>query len=237
MLASFEHLSYTLSYPNKGDYIMKLSESTLSILKNFSTFNSSIILNEGKMQKTMSPDKKLLAQVELEDHIPNKFPIYDLNQFLGNVSALPDLTFNGDTMLMSDGEVTMAYKACSAEVVISPPDKNKLVIENPDAIFDISQSIVSKLIRLAAMNSLPNISVIGKNGKMIVQVHEKKNDKSNHAETVIGQHSGPDFNATFETEKLKMIPDDYKVEVKNNAFAKFTSKNRNLTYFVALEVI
>lgn len=213
---------------------MKFSEFTLTILKNFSTFNSGIVLNQGKMQKTMSPDKKLLAEVELEDEIPNQFAIYDLNQFLGNVSALPDLTFKKDEVVMSDGEVTMAYKACSPEVVISPPDK-KLTIENPDAVFDLSQTTVSKLIRLAAMNSLPNISVIGKDGKVIVQVHERKNDKSNHAETVIDEHSGPDFNATFEAEKLKMIPDDYLVEVKNNAFAKFTSKNRKLVYFVALE--
>lgn len=214
--------------------MMQFSEFTLTILKNFSTFNSGIVLKKGKLQSTMSPDKKLLAEVELEDDIPHQFGIYDLNQFLGNVSTLPQLSFKEEEVVMSDGEVTMAYKACASELVISPPDK-KLTIENPDATFELSQTIVAKLLRLASMNSLPNLSVIGKKGKLFVQVHEKKNDKSNFAETVVGDNTGSDFIASFEVDKLKMIPDDYVVEVKNNAFAKFTSKNRKLVYFVALE--
>lgn len=215
---------------------MKFSDYTMSILKNFSTLNSGIVLNQGKYQKTMSPDKKVLAEVELDDDFPCKFAIYDLNQFLGNVSTLdnPNLDFAQNEVKMSDDMVTLSYKACHPEVVISPPDK-KLTIDNPDAKFDLSQSVVTKLIRLASMNSLPNLSVMGKNGKLFVQVHEKKNDKSNYAETIIGEYEGTEFTATFEAEKLKMLPDDYSVEVKNNAFAKFSSKNRKLTYFVALE--
>lgn len=213
---------------------MKLSEFTVSILKNFSGINSGIVLSQGKMQRTMSPDRRVLAEVELEDELPCNFAIYDLNQFLGNIATLPELTFSANEVVMSDGEVTMAYKACSPEVVISPPDK-KLTINDPDAAFDLSQSTVSKLIRLASMNSLPNLTVMGKNGKLTVQVHEKKNSKSNFAETVVGNFDGPDFTATFETDKLKMLADDYSVVIKEKAFAKFSSKNRNLVYFVALE--
>jgi hypothetical protein len=81
---------------------MKLSESTLSILKNFSTINSGFIIRPGKLQKTLSTDKSIMAEVEFDDDFTTEFGIYDLNQFLGNVSALnnPDLEFDDIPVLL-----------------------------------------------------------------------------------------------------------------------------------------
>ena len=47
--------------------------------------------------------------------------------------------------------------------------------------------------------------------------------------------SGQDFVASFKTENLKLLPDDYNVEIQAGAFAKFVNVNNNLTYFIALE--
>ena len=51
----------------------------------------------------------------------------------------------------------------------------------------------------------------------------------------IGDYAGKDFIATFKTENLKLVPDDYDVEVQTGAFAKFENKAGNLKYFIALE--
>ena len=67
---------------------MKLNENTLSVLKNFSSINSGLVLQRGNVQKTISPEKSILVEAELEDVIPEQFGIYDLNQFLGNVTTL-----------------------------------------------------------------------------------------------------------------------------------------------------
>jgi hypothetical protein len=85
------------------------------------------------------------------------------------------------------------------------------------------------------MNSLPNLSVIGKNGELMLQTHERSNDTSNFASTKIGDYAGADFSVAFKTENLKLLPDDYDVELQKGAFAKFVNKAGNLKYFIALE--
>ena len=49
---------------------MKLSKHTLSMLKNFSDINMSIEIKEGNILRTVSVQKNILAQAELEDSFP-----------------------------------------------------------------------------------------------------------------------------------------------------------------------
>lgn len=215
---------------------MKLSENTLSILKNFSTINSGIVLKQGKKQRTMSPDKTILAEVNLEDDIGADFGIYDLPQFLGNISTLgnPDLQFNSNHVVMNDGTLKLNYYSCSPTLITSPPDKN-LDMKSVDVKFILTSANMQKLLRLAAMNAMPNLTVVGKDGKLLLKTHEKENDTSNYASMEIGEHSGEDFEKSFKTENLKMIADDYDVSITFQGFALFESKNKPLKYFVALE--
>ena len=217
---------------------MKLSDFTLTVLKNFASVNSGVVLQPGNVQKTMSPEKSILVEAELDDSIPSKFGIYDLNQFLGNVTTLssPELEFGEKSVSMKDDVFTLFYLSCSPELIVTPPDK-ALVLNDPDVSFDLSNATMSKILRLASMNNLPHVSVIGESGELKLQAHEKTNPSSNHASTKLGDHSGDDFTATFKAENLKIIPDDYRVDVKKGAFAKFTSKTRKLTYVLAMELI
>lgn len=215
---------------------MKLSENTLSVLKNFASINSGVVLNSGKTQKTISPEKSILVEATLEDDIPNQFGIYDLNQFLGNVTTLrnPELTFNKDNVKLDDGELSFNYHACSANLIITPPDK-ELVLKNVDVTFSLPNVTLQKLLKVATMNSLPNLSVVGKNGELHLKIHEKSNDTSNSGTIKIGDYAGQDFTATFKTDNLKLLPDDYNVEIQKGAFAKFENVAGNLKYFIALE--
>lgn len=215
---------------------MQLSEYTLTVLKNFSTINSGLVIKSGNIQKTMAPDKSVLVQVEIDDSFPIEFGIYDLNQFLGNVTTMsnPELSFADKTVTMKDDLFSLVYYSCSPEVIISPPEK-ELVLKDPDVRFDLNNAVMTKILRLASMNNLPHLSVIGKSGELLLCSHDKSNAGSNHATTKIADHSGDDFTITFKTENLKIIPDDYSVEAKSGAFARFVSKNNKLVYFIALE--
>lgn len=219
---------------------MKLSENTLGVLKNFSLINSGLVLQQGKTQKTISPEKSILVEVELEDAIPNQFGIYDLNQFLGNVTTLgnPDLTFEEKSVLMNDGEITLNYYSCSTNLIVSPPDK-ELKLKQVDVSFRLTNATLSKLLKLAAMNNLTHLSVVGKNGEIRLQTHEKANDTSNHASFKLNDYDGADFAASFKVENIKLIPGDYDVEIQLGAFAKFTAISGifkdKIKYFIALE--
>jgi hypothetical protein len=215
---------------------MKLSENTLSVLKNFSSINSGIVLQKGNVQKTISPEKSILVEAELEDALPEQFGIYDLNQFLGNVSTLnnPELTFSENSVLMNDGDITFNYYSCSTNLIVSPPDK-ELKLKQIDVSFTLTNANLNKLLRLAAMNNLTHLSVVGKNGEIRLQTHEKANDTSNYASFKLNDYNGADFTASFKVENIKLIPGDYDVEVQLGAFAKFVSKSGKIKYFIALE--
>lgn len=215
---------------------MKLSENTLSVLKNFASINSGVVLKAGTVQKTISPEKSILVEAVLEDNIPQEFGIYDLNQFLGIVTTLknPDISFGDNLVVLNDGELSVFYRGCSTNLVITPPDK-ELVLKDITTKFSLPSATSQKLLKVATMINLPNLSVVGKEGALLLKIHEKANDTSNDGVQKIGDYAGSDFTATFKTENLKLLPDDYNVEIQAGAFAKFVNANGNLKYFIALE--
>lgn len=215
---------------------MNLSEHTLSVLKNFASINSGVVLKPGKVQKTISAEKSILVEAKLEDDIPSEFGIYDLNQFLGIVTTLknPEVTFGENTVNLNDGELSVTYRGCSSNLIITPPNK-ELELTNVTTKFSLPNATLQKLVKVATMISLPNLSVIGKDGSLLLKIHEKANDTSNDGVQKIGDYAGKDFIATFNKDNLKLLPDDYNVEVQVGAFAKFVNVKGNLTYFIALE--
>lgn len=215
---------------------MKLSENTLAVLKNFASINSGVVLKSGQVQKTISPEKSILVEATLEDNLNSDFGIYDLNQFLGNVTTLknPELTFTKDSVTLDDGDFALTYLACSPSLIISPPDK-ELALKTVDCKFALTNATLQKLLKIATMNSLPNLTVVGKDGELRLKIHEKANDTSNHGSVKIGDYAGEDFIATFKTENLKLLPMDYDVELQKGAFARFISQDNKLKYFIALE--
>ena len=62
--------------------VMKLSDKTVNLLKNFSNINQSILFKEGSKLRTISVMKNILAEAEVNESFPKDFGIYDLNQFL-----------------------------------------------------------------------------------------------------------------------------------------------------------
>lgn len=215
---------------------MKLSDNTLTILKNFASINSGMVLNAGRTQKTISPQKSILVEATLDDELPSKFGIYDLNQFLGNVTTLknPELTFKGESVVIDDGELALTYNACSTNLIITPPDK-ELVLKSIDVTFNLSNASLQKLLKVAVMNNLPNLTVQGKNGGLYLIIHEKTNDTSNEGSIKIGDYAGNDFTSSFKIDNLKLVPDNYKIEIQTGAFAKFENEVGNLKYWIALE--
>jgi gp45 sliding clamp, C terminal len=215
---------------------MKLSENTLAVLKNFASINSGVVLAAGTAQRTISPEKSILVEATLDDDIPTQFGIYDLNQFLGNLTTLrnPELTFGKENVKLDDGELSFEYRACSANLIITPPEK-ELVLKSVDVTFALPNDTLQKLLKVATMNSLPNLSVVGKNGELLLKIHERANDTSNSGTIKIGEYAGQDFTASFKTDNLKLLPNDYTVEIQKGAFAKFENAAKTLKYFIALE--
>ena len=65
---------------------MKLSNETLSVLKNFASINQGILFKPGKTIRTISTHKNILAEAVVSEEIPKEFGVYDLNNFFSVLS-------------------------------------------------------------------------------------------------------------------------------------------------------
>jgi hypothetical protein len=220
--------------------MMKLDDYTITVLKNFATINPGLLLKKGKVQRTISTESAIAVIAEITDDIPVNFGIYDLSQFLGNINSLnnPEMSFDDKSVVMKDGDMKMNYFSCAASIIISPPDQ-EIDMDKVDVKFFLSNAVLQKILKLASMNGLPHIIFTAKDGELYLQANDANVDTSNFATTTIEKWSGRKFKITFATDKLKMIPDDYNVEISlaeaDTGFARFTSKNGKLIYYIASE--
>jgi hypothetical protein len=185
----------------------------------------------------VSPESTILVEAQLDDDFPENFGIYELNTFLGNVTTLssPELTFSAESVVIKDGDIELNFLGASTNLIISPPEGKSLVMKACDASFNLSHSTLQKLMRLANMNDLTHINIVGKSGEIYLKANDPKNDTSNSVSTKVGDYDGTDFSVLLKVDNLKMIPDDYTVELKVGGFTCWTNKNGTLKYFISLE--
>jgi len=215
---------------------MKLSEKTLSLLKNFGSINQSILFKEGNKLRTISVMKNILAEAEIAEDIPQDFGIYDLNQFLNGLSLhqSPELDFeNKGYVVIREGKMRSKYFFADPSVIVSPPEK-EIALPTEDVCFELNTQQLDKLLKAASVYQLPDISAVGGAGVVKLVVWDKKNDTSNDFSIVVGE-TDSEFSFNFKVENIKIIPGRYDVAVSSKLLSKFTSKDRHLCYYIALE--
>jgi hypothetical protein len=215
---------------------MKLSETTVNFLKNFSSINQSILFKEGNKLRSISVMKNILAEATITEDIPKDFGIYDLNQFLNGLSlhSNPDLDFtNNEYVLIKEGKMRSKYFFADPTVIVSPPEK-EISLPTEDVSFVITSQQLEKLKKASSVYQLPDISVIGEDGIVKLVVRDKKNDTSHKFDIEVGE-TNSDFVFNFKEENLKILPGTYDVVVSSKLLSRFTSQNHDLCYYIALE--
>ena len=185
--------------------VMKLSDSTLSLLKNFSTINTSILFKKGNQLRTISVMKNILAEATIAEELPQDFGIYDLGQFLNGMGLhqSPELDFEADNYVMiREGKMRSKYFFADPNVIITPPEKT-IELPSEDVSFELSTDQLDKLLKAAAIYQLPDLSVVGENGAVKLLVRDKKNDTSNSFAIAVGETDST-FNFNFKVENIKI---------------------------------
>jgi hypothetical protein len=215
---------------------MKLSEKTISLLKNFSDINQSILFKKGNKLRTISVMKNILAEADIPEDFPKDFGIYDLNQFLRGLFLhnKPELDFtNEGHVVIREGKTRSKYFFAEPSVIVTPPDK-ELTLPNVDVEFEISTEQLDKVRKAVLAFQLPDLSVVGKAGVVNLVVHDKKNDTSNDFQVMVGETES-EFCFNFKVENIKILPGSYHVDISSKLLSKFTNNDCDLTYYIALE--
>lgn len=215
---------------------MKISDNTITILKNFSSINPSIHIRKGNKLRTIAMSGNIAAVAKIEDEFETEFGIYDLNQFLNGLKLYekPELDFSKEKrVLIKHGNYKITYRLTDPSLIFSAEDRD-IKLPSKDVCFILSEQSFEKLLKASSVFSLPDFSVVGDGKQIELQVCDKENPSSNEVSIVVGEID-EEFKLNYKMEYLKIIPGDYEVTISKQLISQFTNKNFDLTYFIGLE--
>ena len=211
---------------------MKLSEQTVSLLKNFASINQNLQFKSGNKLSTISAQKNILVNAEIPESFPSDFAIYDLNKMLGVMNLFPDPEMDiGDKTMKIGGKVD--YMFADPTMIVSPPEK-ELTFPEAEIKFVLTNAEFNQTIKAATLLGLPHICVEGKDGKINLVATDVHNSSSDEYRSELGE-TGMIFNMVFKIENLKLYAGDYDVELTSKGISKFSHTSSNLQYFIATE--
>ena len=213
---------------------MNLSKETISVLKNYSSISSNLLITAGNVLKTKSVQNTILSSVSVKEDFPLDFGIYDLNEFLGVLTLFsnPDLDFNDKYVTIKEGETSIKYFAADPSVLSYP--QKEISFPTADVSFKLSAETLSLISKTASVLRVPDVTFSGANGELKMLVADKKNATSNAFEVKIGKTDST-FNIDLKIEMMKFIPTDYDVEISSKRISKFTAVGSDLNYFIGVE--
>ena len=215
-----------------------LSKTTLDVLKNFATINSSIVFRAGNTLRTISNAENILAKCTSEETFPVDFAIYDLSQFLSGISLFndPQLDFSRDDFvrIVGNGRAVKYYFSDPEITLKSAPEKN-VNFPGADIQFNLTEHDLVALQRSSGVYGLPDMSFQSKDGEIQLVLKDKENDTSNtYKQSVSGTCTG-DYSLDVKIENIRLLPGDYNVKVSKGLISEWNSTNLDLTYYIALE--
>lgn len=218
---------------------MELNEKTLNVLKNFSGINQNLLIQEGNTIKTISEARNVVATAVVEEQFPQKFGIYDLNEFIGVLGLVdePNLRFAEESVTVSDstGRSKVKYFFSPEETLTSPTkDVN---MPEPDVSFMLDNETLNKLKRAASTLGHSNVSITPSGGGILsLSVVDNENSTSNtYSIDIDGEYTSSDFNFIISIANLRILPGDYEVKLSRKLITEFKHKELNVRYWIAVE--
>tara|TARA_Y100000034_G_scaffold12577_2_gene13209 strand:- start:1033 stop:1689 length:657 start_codon:yes stop_codon:yes gene_type:complete len=211
---------------------MRLSEQTVSLLKNFASINQNLQFKSGNKLQTISAQKNILVNAEVPESFPSDFAIYDLNKMLGVMSLFQDPELEiGDKQALIGGKVNYMFAAPS--MIVTPPER-ELAFPEPEVSFTMSNTDFVQTTKAAALLGLPHVCVVGDGSKITLGCTDVNNSASDDFVTEVGT-TDMNFCMVFKIENLKLFAGDYNVEITSKGISKFSHTSINLQYFIATE--
>ena len=218
---------------------MKLSNETVTVLKNFSTINQNLVIKPGNNISTMSAMKNIVAKAKVKEEFTQEFAIYDLNEFLASLSLFdnPDLDFKDDFVVISNG-AHLKYWYSDPSVVTTP--MKDVTMPESEVSFTLESNMLSDVQKAAAVIGAPDMVLEAMSlGVAVLKVTDKKNTTANDyaVQVDVNNEDGKDvpYKFWFKVENLKLLSGKYGVEVCSKNISHFVNTNGDIEYFIALE--
>ena len=217
---------------------MKLSNNTISVLKNYATINQNLMIKGGKEITTMSAMKNIIARAEVEEDFPQEVAIYDLNEFLSCLSLfkIPNLEFNNSYVMISEDEkptTKMKYFYSDPSVVTTP--EKMITMPSNEITFTLDSATLSDITKASAVISSADLVLENTNGTPSLTVKDKKNDTANSYSRGVETQGEGKFSFFFKVENLKLMDGKYTVQVSSKNISHMKNESTPIEYWIALE--
>jgi len=212
---------------------MKFSNETLNVLKSFTAINKSILLTEGNVIKTITPEKTLIAIAEVPDTMPSQACVYDLSRFLSILSLYnePDVEFGDKYFVISEGKRRTKYVYADISMIHTPPEK-EITLPSEDVVVNVSEGDLSSVLKAAGVLQFSEVAFVGEGGTCYLKAIDSSNENADDFGVEIGE-TDDTFHVIIKTDNLKLLPLDYQVTICSKGISEF--KGKGVTYYVAID--
>lgn len=214
-----------------------LSKTTLSVLKNFSTLNSNILVKPGNVLRTITPSKNGMAEATVEETFDVEFGIWDLSKFLGVVSlfSTPKFEFGEKSVVIHGGNGSRVTYFYSEPRLLTTPTKN-VNMPSVSLSVDITEKTFAELQKASSVLQLPDLSFVNENDRIMAVVSDLQDPTTNNYKVDVGANkSNSEFSLNFKMENIKILPGDYTIEFSKNIVGQFNNETLDLKYWFAME--
>jgi len=217
---------------------MKLSNNTISVLKNYASINQNLVIKEGKELTTMSAMKNIIARAEVEEEFPQEVAIYDLNEFLSCLSLFqsPNLEFESTFVTITEENkptTKMKYFYSDPSVVTTP--SKMITMPSNEITFTLDSATLSDITKASAVISSADLVLENTNGTPSLTVKDKKNDTANSYSRGVDTQGEGKFSFFFKVENLKLMDGKYTVQVSSKNISHMKNESTPIEYWIALE--
>ena len=217
---------------------MKLSNTTISVLKNYASINQNLVIKEGKEITTISAMKNIVARAEVEEEFPQEVAIYDLNEFLSALSLFksPNLQFQDTYVNITEEnnpKTSLKYFYSDPSVVTTP--SKMITMPSNEVTFTLESATLSNITKAAAVIGSADLVLENSSGTPSLTVKDKKNDTANSYSMGVETKGEGNFSFFFKVENLKLIDGKYNVEVSSKNISHMKNESTPIEYWIALE--
>ena len=201
---------------------MKLSEHTISVLKNFASINQNLVIKEGSELQTMSAMKNIVARSGVSKRTFQKRTIYDLNEFLAETLSLfssPVLEFDEQYVtIKEESNPTNSFKYFYSDPSVVQSPSKTITMPSEDITFELSSGDLIKDEKASAVIGAPDMVLENTDEpfKSILNAIDKKNDTANNYSLDVSTNGDGQFKFYFKVENLKLMDGSYDVSVSSS---------------------
>lgn len=219
-------------------YTLKLSESTLAVLKNFGSIQKNLLVRPGKKLATISETKSVITVAQVAEEFKSSFAIFDVNRFLSALSLYkdPEIIVGDKSANITDGDRQLSYTWTDPSSVLTVEDQSidkiSSVVGDGDAQFVLTNAQFKDVQKALNVLQLPNFEVRGDGQEITFRAVDSTGTTKDNYAVKVGE-TDQTFSAIFSSGNLKLLPFDYTVKYSKRGLSRWSATD--IEYFIATE--